>query len=441
MKLFRIIALSLILGSLTLGELPAQVSVRRTPKKESSSAAATTEKKAVTEKKKASEKKAEATNANVEKPEPKATANTAAAGGVTKATSGAAKRRAPQSQSGSFAGISADGKTLREQAFDDYQKPAADAYIPWQHVVYRELNLEQGPNASLYFPVEPQDGLTNLFRVILDEITHHRIKGYEYLDGREVFSEKYEIKIQEVLDKFQIIYEVKPGEKGGADVYEIEEADVPSNEVLSYYIKERWEFNYRTSTYGPHVLAICPVLHRAGDFGGDAVRYPMFWLNFDDLAPYLRKHLIMSDGMNNAPRFTMEDFFKLEQYKGPIYKVQNVRGLTLMQQYPDADTLKLMQQKIEAELRGFGKNIWVPEPKAEETAPESRRQRRAPQSAAEAPADSAAVTGSAAVTAPGSSDEEVEKRNRRTKEAVDMEAVAAEKEAKAKKGRSVRRTR
>lgn len=314
-----------------------------------------------------------------------------------------------------------NGVTQRQQSFDEYQRQD-DGFTPWQHVVYRELDLTKEKNASLYYPTEPQDGLTNLFRVILDAFCSNKINGYEYMDGREIFTDKYVVKVQDVLDRFSIYYQQKPGVGNGAKpIYVVDEMDVPSNEVLKYYVKERWEFDQKTSKYGPRILAICPILLRSGDFGGDAVPYPMFWINYEDIRPMLREHLVMSDGMNNTPRYTMEEFFTLQQYEGDIYKVQNVRGLSLMQQYPDADTLKVMRQKIEAELRGFGDSIWVQEPTDEELA-EQAAARRAERKARRGDADQEKA--SAANTSTEG------KKNRRTKETVDMTAVEEAQEAK-----------
>ncbi len=144
----------------------------------------------------------------------------------------------------------------------------------------------------------------------------------------------------------------------------------------------------------------------------------MFWLNYEDLRPLLREHLIMSDGMNNTPRFTMEEFFTLEQYKGDIYKVQNTRGLSLMQQYPDPDTLKMMRAKIEAELRGFGDSIWVyEETEADLAVQDSIRAARRAERRARRGEPATASTGDG-------------KKNRRTKAEVDMAAVEEAKEAK-----------
>lgn len=257
---------------------------------------------------------------------------------------------------GKVAPKTADGVSLRQQNFDEYQRQNSE-YTPWQHVIYRELDMNVGQNASLYYPVEPMDGLTNMFRVLLAAMCDGKVAGYEYLDGREVFSDKYRIKTEEMLDKFQIPYSRKTVANKNAIV--IDETDVPCHEVMSYYIKERWEFNSQTGSFGPRVLAICPVLHRSGDFGGEAIKYPMFWIDYEDARPLLRHYQIMSDGMNNAARYTMEDFFTLHQYEGEIYKVQNTRGLTLAQQYPNADTLKVVRKQIEDRLRGFSDGIWV----------------------------------------------------------------------------------
>lgn len=330
-----------------------------------------------------------------------------------------AKRTTPK-KTGVQPSVVADGMTLRQQTFSEYQK-RDEGHVSWQHVVYRELDLTQEKNASLYYPQEPQDGLTNLFRVIFDALCTNKIKGYEYMDGRELFSDKYVVKVQDVLDKFSIYYRTRTSSGQNAQItYEVDEMDVPSNEVLKYYIKERWEFDQKTSKYGPRILAICPILLRSGDFGGDAVPYPMFWVNYEDLRPLLREHLVMSDGLNNTPRYTMEEFFALEQYEGTIYKVQNTRGLSLMQQYPDSASLDSARTTIEAQLRGFKDNIWVHELTAEEEAAQAE------EAAARRAEKRAAKKGSK----DGKQADKDAKRNRRTGEVVDMDAVEAEKEAK-----------
>lgn len=410
--------LAFMLG-IVMPEATAQVSVRRSSSSRSSSSSTTKKKDKKDEKKKDKGSAQPATptqptTSGDDAPPVTRRSNGAQQNGATPTARVTPTRKVHKKEAQPVV----DGNSQRQQSFAEYQRKE-DGFMPWQHVVYRELDMEDPVNASLYYPVEPMDGLTNMFRVILEGICTNRLKGYEYLDGREIFDEKYVVNPKDVLDKFQILYQEKPGVgQNGKPTYTVEEMDVPSNEVLSYFIKERWEFNQKTSKYGPRILAICPVLHRAGDFGGEAVKYPMFWLNYEDLRPLLRDHLIMSDGMNNTPRFTMEEFFTLEQYKGDIYKVQNTRGLSLMQQYPDPDTLKYMRGRIEAELRGFGDSIWVyEETEADLAVQDSIRAARR--------AERRAKRGESARTSDNQG-----KKNRRTKEEVDMAAVEEAQEAK-----------
>ena len=405
----RTFLLLTLLAGISFGAA-AQVSVRRTPKREK------TEKKDSSSKKKATETKKEETK----KTDAATTQQTAVQknAAAPKQDAAVARKTAAQKAAAQQEATPADGKTLRQQAFDEYQRQDATD-VPWQHVVYRELDLTKGANASLYYPVEPQDGMTSLIRVIIDLMANNQLKVYEYLDGREMFTEKYQVKASDVFDKFQINYTTEPSKvKGQAPVYKIDEADVPANEVLSYFVKERWEFDQKVSKYGPRILCVCPVLHRSGDWGGDVVKYPMMWINYEDLRPFLRDHLIVSEGMNAAPRYTMEDFFALGQYEGEIYKVQNLRGLSLMQQYPNPDSLKIARAKIEAQLRGFGDSIWVPQVTEQEVADKksAAKERKAKRSGRDRKED-ADADGKA-------------KTNRRTKEEVDMDAVEAEKDAR-----------
>ncbi len=219
----------------------------------------------------------------------------------------------------------------------------------WQRVIYRELDLTKDVNAVLYYPEEPTDGLTNMFSILFDAFVKGNLKAYEYIDGRELLDEAHQVKVQDVLE-----------------THGIDPSDVPCYQVLSYYIKEQWDFDRNTSQYDSHIVAICPILHRQGEFGG-ITRYPLFWLRYDELRPFIIDRLVMSSGINTAVRYSIDDFFTLAKYEGEIYKVQNPRGLTLMQQYPDEAQLKAKREEIENELKNFGKTIWVPQEQKAET--------------------------------------------------------------------------
>lgn len=247
-----------------------------------------------------------------------------------------------------------------QKFFSDTDESISDADRQWMRVIYRAIDLDKDKNAPLYFPEEPIDGQENLFRIIMRLLADNTIPAYEYLDGREIFTEQYRIKTRDVLDRFYIPYSAAKGSTEKNPKFTIDPSDVPTNEVLSYYIVERWEFDTRSNRLSPVVEAICPVLHRTGDFGGDALKYPMFWIKFADLRPYLAAQQIFVDDDNNLPTCTYDDFFTLTMYDGDIYKTRNLKNKSMVQLYPDPDNLKKAQDSIEHRLTDFEKKLWVP---------------------------------------------------------------------------------
>ena len=249
--------------------------------------------------------------------------------------------------------------TDRMQQFYE-ETPMSDADVSWMRVIYRQLDLTNDKNAPLYFPEEPTADQESMFRIIMRLLANNQVAAYEYLDGREVFTDQYRIKVKDMLDRFHILYTEAKGSTEKNPKFTIEESDVPANEVLSYYLLERWVFDSRSNRMKTTVEAICPVLHRAGDFGGEPIKYPMFWIKFDVLRPYLTQQYIFVDDDNNLPKYTYDDFFQLAMYEGDIYKTRNLKNKSMMQLYPDPDDLKRAQDSIQNRLEKFEDKLWVP---------------------------------------------------------------------------------
>lgn len=251
------------------------------------------------------------------------------------------------------------GVTQRMQSFYE-EEPTSDADLQWMRIIYRSLDLEDPANAALYYPEEPTEGEESLIRLIMRLVADGRIAAYEYLDGREDFSDKSRLNVAEMLDRFHIPYTKAKGSTDKNPRYEIAPDDLPAYEVLSYYIIERWEFDTRTNRKEVKVQAVCPVVHRSGDFGMETVKYPMFWVKLEPLRPWLAQQDIFVDDDNNLTRYTYDDFFAMNMYNGEIYKTRNLANKTLMQLYPDPDDRKRAQDSIQARLDSYDKNLWVP---------------------------------------------------------------------------------
>jgi gliding motility associated protien GldN len=225
--------------------------------------------------------------------------------------------------------------------------------VVWRRDIYREIDLNKDNNAGLYYPVEPIDKQLNLFTYIFKLALNGYIPVYEYrLDGNELFNDSARVKMKTVLDNYHIFYEEKDGR------IRVDNSDIPSAEVKLYYLKESAYYDQANSSFRRKVLALCPVMMREDDFGGEASKYPLFWVKYSDLEPYLSRQTVMTSNLNNAATMSMEDFFTLNRYEGKIYKTNNMLGKTLAQYCPNDTALAKEQQRIEAELKAFEQNLF-----------------------------------------------------------------------------------
>lgn len=264
---------------------------------------------------------------------------------------------------------SANAMTTRAQiSFPTENKMSED--VNWRRDIYRELDLNDDANAGLYYPVEPMGTQMNLFTYMFKLMMRGSARGgidaYEYtLDGNENFTDSAKIKPLKFLDDYHIYYERT--DRG----IRLENSDIPSAEVKGYYIKESAYYDQVSATFHTKVQAICPILFRDDDFGGKATKYPLFWVKYSDIAPFLAKQTIMTSNLNNAATMSVDDYFTMNKYKGKIYKTNNMLGKTLAQMamgkndsYDAMDEaasdsiIAKEQKRIEKQIKDFEANIW-----------------------------------------------------------------------------------
>ena len=246
------------------------------------------------------------------------------------------------------------GQTLSTRAQISFPTSASMSEdVVWRRDIYRELDLNDDANAGLYYPVEAVGSQMNLFTYIFKLMMTGQVRCYEYrLDGNEVFTDSARIKPLAFLDNYHIFYEKVNGR------IRLDNSDIPSREVKGYYIKESAYYDQTSATFHTKVLALCPIMSREDDFGDGTAKYPLFWVQYDDIAPFLSKQTIMTSNLNNAATMSVDDYFTKNMYKGKIYKTTNMLGRTLAQYCNTDSALTKEQKRIEQELEQFEKNLW-----------------------------------------------------------------------------------
>lgn len=221
----------------------------------------------------------------------------------------------------------------------------------WSRIIYRYIDLTNPTNSPLYFPETPVEGKMNLFTTLFRSLQNNDIKAYEYLDGRESFTDEYLINFTEFMDRFDIYYETNNG------TITVHDADIPSHLVQGYYLKEVYYFDTATSSLRILPTSICPILHQIDNYES-TTRYPLFWVPYSEIEQMIRQMPAMSSSINNNLRGSIDDFFRTRKYDGEIYKTGNPGNLSISQYTNSPQEMKAEQERIEQELVDFEKQLW-----------------------------------------------------------------------------------
>lgn len=241
--------------------------------------------------------------------------------------------------------------------------------VSWRRDVYRELDLRLDENAPLYYPETPKDGEQNLFFTLFRLLNVGRIPAYNYkTDGTEHFDRANRMHFRDMLERYDIFYEVDSAKR----MINVRDADIPAGEVLSYFVKESSYYDQNTATFHTRIVALCPVLHRSAvefsyesmsmDDDGDipVTKYPMFWVKFDDIEPFISKQMVMVSNINNASKMSIADFLATNKYKGKIYMTTNMQNKAIMDYCPTDSAVEVEQKRLEKEMTDFEEHIWTP---------------------------------------------------------------------------------
>lgn len=220
----------------------------------------------------------------------------------------------------------------------------------WSRIIYRYIDLTNQTNSPLYYPETPVEGKMNLFTTLFRLLQNNDIKAYEYLDGRESFTDEYLINFTEFMDRFDIYYE----NNNGATI--VHDADIPSHLVQGYYLKEVYYFDTSTSSLKVLPISLCPILHQIDNYEG-TTRYPLFWVPYSDVEQKMRTMSAMSSSINNNMRGSIDDFFRTRLYDGEIYKTGNPGNLSISQYTNSPQEMKTEQERIEQELFDFDNQL------------------------------------------------------------------------------------
>lgn len=247
---------------------------------------------------------------------------------------------------------------------DVYQKKpmplptVREADVFWSKKVWRIVDLREKMNQPLYYPVLEQDGRVNLISLLLKGIETGQVTPYDaefdddfkipmsYAQVKESFGA--ETTMQEKID-------FDTGERTMVEV----QAEMRSNTVKQYMLKEEWYFDKQTSTLNVRIIGICPIREfvREGDATGEVQREQLFWVYYPEARPLLATNLVLNQ-YNEARQMSFDDLFIKRFFNSYIVQESNVYDNRNISSYLSGREAMLESKRIEEKMFNFEQDLW-----------------------------------------------------------------------------------
>ena len=192
--------------------------------------------------------------------------------------------------------------------------------------IWREIDLREKRNQSLYFPTEPQGCYRSLGQLILDAIDMDNPENENALPvyTNEDCNIKVERKdLKNVLSNTRKIaqYDSETGDAIGEKDFQ---ETFTASQIMLYRLKEVWFFNKNRGELSVRILEIEPFFEYEKDAGGTVddednnvtslkTKRRLGNIKYDELRPYLAKQLYYTP-KNTALQITFDDVLTWKRY-------------------------------------------------------------------------------------------------------------------------------
>jgi gliding motility associated protien GldN len=241
--------------------------------------------------------------------------------------------------------------------------------VVWSKTIYRIIDMREKQNFSLYFPLEPQDGMRNLMTIMLDGVINKTLTVYKKGLRDDQFRPDFSPKMVVPYDSTDYLIHSVFSYKEGNDIFypalRVENGKLAIDNMSidefmkrqqRFVIKEIWFFDKHRSVQESRILAIAPLLSYSKD-NSSLIKSIVCWFNFDELRQAMAEAKIYW-GDNQSSDMTMGLFFDQRLFSGYILGVDDLYHRTLLDYLTNEEEIRKEQNRINDSLIDFESDLW-----------------------------------------------------------------------------------
>jgi gliding motility associated protien GldN len=241
--------------------------------------------------------------------------------------------------------------------------------VVWSKTIYRIIDMREKQNFSLYFPLEPQDGMRNLMTIMLDGVINKTLTVYKKGLRDDQFRPNFSPNMIVPYDSTDYLIHSVFSYKEGNDIFypalHVENGKLAIDNMSidefmkrqqRFLIKEVWFFDKHRSVQESRILAIAPLLSYPKD-NSSLIKSIVCWFNFDELRQAMAEAKIYW-GDNQSSDMTMGLFFDQRLFSGYILGVDDIYHRTLLDYLTNEEDIRKEQNKIKESLIDFENDLW-----------------------------------------------------------------------------------
>ena len=215
-----------------------------------------------------------------------------------------------------------EGEDISDRFSLPYDQIRIDDQV-YRQVIWREIPVRERMNMPFIYEASEDNGTQRFFDILLRHVKDGDVTPFSALDdrfttpitssdiARDLVGQPY---VMSVSDWAQ-----DPDGSLGImrDTMIRDEFDPES--IVAYRVKEEVIFDKETSRLHWRILGIAPLKAVKNNDGSFRDSYPLFWLYYPDLRPYLVKYEAYNP-RNMAARMSWDDLFESRYFSSFIYK-------------------------------------------------------------------------------------------------------------------------